>query len=138
MDISNMKEALEFEGWVERKGEKGDYDQKINVANYKDNDDKIAMQNTKGKFPLCYEFKANVKNGTAAMLDEVEEGDKVKIRFYLVGRSGISKSRGTYYCINDLAIAKKDGITVLERKPRVEDDNSEQSEEDTVADDCPF
>lgn len=137
MNISDMKEALEFEGWVEHKGEKGDYDQKINVANYKDGDDKIAMQNTKGKFPLCYEFKANVKNGTAAMLDEIEEGDKVKIRFYLVGRSGISKSRGTYYCINDLAIAKKDGIVVVERKPRVEN-NDEQSEEDIVADDCPF
>lgn len=137
MNISDMKEALEFEGWVEHKGEKGDYDQKINVANYKNGDEKTAMQNTKGKFPLCYEFKASVKNGTAAMLDEIDEGDKVKIRFYLVGRSGISKSRGTYYCINDLAIAKKNGIEVVERKPRVED-NAEQSEEDTVADDCPF
>lgn len=136
MNISDMKEALEFEGWVEHKGEKGDYDQRINVANYKDNDEKIAMQNAKGQFPLCYEFKASVKNGAADALDDIEEGDKVKIRFYLIGRSGISKSRGAYYCINELAIAKKDGISVVERKPRAE--SSEQSEEEIVVDDCPF
>lgn len=137
MNIGDMKEALEFEGWIEHKGEKGNYDQRVSVANYKDDDEKNAMQNEKGKFPLCYEFKAGIKNGVADLLDDLNEGDKIRVRFYVVGRSGISKSKGTYYCINELAIARKNGIEVLERKS-VSASDEQSPEEEQMDDDIPF
>jgi hypothetical protein len=140
MDISSMKEALEFEGWVEHKFDRGNYDQKITVANYDGDDQKNALASgqVKGKHPMCYEFKANVKSGVADLLDDIEVGDKVHVKFYAVGRSGISKSKGTYYCITEFALAKKDGIVVIARKPRTEETAEDNSNEEIVADDIPF
>lgn len=106
-------EAMKFVGWVEKILPAGDYDQKFVVTNYRNEDAKKLMKEQK-EFPNALMFAANVKNGSNSQLDDLHEGDKVEVKFFLAGRSGISK-KNTYYCVNNLNIAKKDGITIVER-----------------------
>lgn len=123
---------IEFEGWVEKKFDATQYDQSITVRNWKDEKDKDSLKERK-EYPACYKFLAQVKNGSNEQLNDVNEGDKVKIVAYLNGKSGVSKS-DKYYCINDLVIAKKDGIKILERAEK----KSESAKEEENPDDMPF
>lgn len=123
---------IEFEGWVEKKFEATKYDQTITVRNWKDDEDKDSLKERK-EYPACYKFLANVNNGSNEQLNDVNEGDKVKVVAYLNGKSGVSKS-DKYYCINDLVIAKKDGVKVLARAEK----ESEPAKEEENPDDMPF
>lgn len=119
---------IEFEGWVEKKFEASQYDQSITVRNWKDDEDKDSLKERK-EYPACYKFLANVKNGSSEQLNDVNEGDKVKVVAYLNGKSGLSKAN-KYYCINDLVIAKKDGIKILERAETKSEPATEEQPDD--------
>ena len=122
---------IEFEGWVEKKFEATQYEQSITVRNWKDDTDRETLKERK-EYPACYKFLAQVKNGSNEQLDNVHEGDKVKVVAYLNGKSGVSKAN-KYYCINDLVIAKKDGIKVLARAEKKTEPVKEE-----MPDDMPF
>lgn len=122
--MTEMK--MEFTGWVEKILPQGQYGQEFVVRDYKDEKDAP-------KYPTVLKFEA----GTAAIpqLQGVLEGDKVRVVFYLGGRSGIGKN-GCYYCFNRLRVAKDGGLVVLERTgvPPPQ----EIHKETTADDDIPF
>ena len=119
---------IEFEGWVEKKFEATQYDQSITVRNYKHEEDRETLKDKK-EYPACYKFLAQVKNGSNEQLNDVHEGDKVKVVASLNGKSGVSKS-DKYYCINELVIAKKDGIKVLARAEKKTEPAKEEEPDD--------
>lgn len=134
----NTKEPIEFTGWVEHISEPTKYEHRFTVANYKTDSEKEEMRLAK-QMPLCFEFNASMNNDAHTYLDLVEVGDKVKVRFYPYGKSGISKMKGTYYCINSFNIAKKDGIEVLQKVVRANPESSEPEQvEDIDTSDIPF
>ena len=101
-------ELMKFEGWVERILVGNEYQREIIVRDYESAD-------TKGKFSNEITFTASVKSGAAEQLNDVRLNDKVRIQFFVTGRCGVSKSSGREYNINNLVIAKKDGIVILQR-----------------------
>ena len=101
-------ELMKFEGWVEKVLAGNEYQQEIIVRDYESAD-------TKGKFSNEITFTASVKSGAAEQLKDVRPDDKVRIQFFVTGRCGISKSSGKEYHINNLVIAKKDGVVILQR-----------------------
>ena len=101
-------ELMKFEGWVEKVLAGNEYQQEIIVRDYESID-------TKGKFSNEITFTASVKRGAAEQLKDVRPDDKVRIQFFVTGRCGISKSSGKEYHINNLVIAKKDGVVILQR-----------------------
>lgn len=118
--MTEMK--MEFTGWVEKILPQGQYGQEFVVRDYKDEKDAP-------KYPTALKFEA----GTAAIpqLQGVLEGDKVRVLFYVCGRSGIGKNG--YYCINRLRIAKEGGLVVIERTgvpPPQEIPDSSSAEDD--------
>lgn len=100
-------ELMKFEGWVEKVLAGNEYQQDIIVRDY-ENADK------KEKFSNEITFTASVKNGAADQLKDVCLDDKVSIKFFVTGRCGISKA-GKEYHINNLMIAKKGGVVVIQR-----------------------
>lgn len=113
----------EFTGWVEKILPAGQYGQEFTVRDHKD-------ANDAPKFPTTLKFEA----GTASIpqLQGVLEGDKVRVVFYLSGKSG--EGRNGYYCINRLRIAKEGGLSVIERTgtPPPEDPQVEVKPEDEL------
>jgi len=128
-------EAMKFVGWIEKILPAGDYDQKFAVANYRNEEAKKLMKEQK-EFPNALMFTCSAKNGCNAQLDNLHEGDKVEVKFFLAGKSGISK-KDTYYCINNLNVAKKDGIIVIERVKVVDSGQPQPADPDDI-DDIPF
>lgn len=134
----NTKEPIEFTGWVEHISEPTKYEHRFTVANYKTDSEKEEMRLAK-QMPLCFEFSASMNNDAHTYLDLVEVGDKVKVRFYPYGKSGISKMKGTYYCINSFNVAKRDGVEVLEKVQKDYSQTSESEQAEVVdVDDIPF
>lgn len=132
--------AMEFEGWVENILPAGDYDQKFSVATYRDKEEKQRQWDAK-QFPNVMMFTANAKNGANGQLDDLRVGDKIRVKYYIVGRSGVSKSTGSYYCINSLSIPKANAITILQRAmTQTKIPNTRMPEYDNDADgfDIPF
>lgn len=128
-------ESTTFTGWVRHIFDATEYRQDIVVANYADERMKDAIKSEKKSFPRALRISANVKNGAYKQLEGLNEGDKVKVTFFLGGVEGISKSKNTYYAINELLLAKQDGIEVLER---AEVSHEDSSENDEIPDDIPF
>lgn len=127
---------MTFTGWIEKILPANDYEQKVVVTNYRNETAKKLMIEQK-EFPnsLCFSF--GVKNGANAQLDNVKEGDKVEVKFFLSGNSGISKTSGKYYAVNNLRCAKKDGITLIERAT-VSPDGQPRVVSDIDPEDIPF
>lgn len=111
--------AQSFTGWIEFIGEDGPYSREFVVANYPDDDSKARMLQAKSTYPIALTFKVISKNDEyLRMLDDLIKGDKVKVQYYINGKSGISKA-GKYYHINELLVSKKDGIVIVEKAQRV-------------------
>ncbi len=125
-------EKHEFEGWVRHIYDKTEYRQEFVVANYKSEQEKDDMRAAK-TVPVAFRFCASVKNGADSLVDQLAEGDRVKVLFYLYGVEGVSK-QGKYYAINELNIDKKCGVVVLEKAQRDE----QPTGTDDIPDDCPF
>lgn len=125
--------AQTFTGYVEHVFPPTQYDAEIAVRNYQDETCIEAMKKER-EFPVTLKFTASVKNGCAEQLEKIDVGDKVVVQFYIYGSSGTSKSTGNYYCINKLSIAKKDGITLIEKHSKKDSDDSTEP----VVDDIPF
>ena len=123
---------MTFTGWVDHIFEPTQYDMEFSVRNYEDETAREAMIRDKN-YPQTLKFTASVKSGAAKQLEGVGVGDRIVVRFFLYGSSGVSKSSGNYYCINKLNISKKDGITVLERHG-----NGSTPENEPVIDYVPF
>lgn len=110
-------QAQEFTGWVDHVFPAGQYGQEIAVRDHEGEADKP-------KYPITLRFNISSKCGT--MAQGLAEGDKIKVKFYLTGVSGIGKNG--YYAINKLNVAKDGGIVILETAERV------TKEEDVGAD----
>jgi hypothetical protein len=120
-------ESIEFTGWVDHIFPRGQYGQEFSVRDHKDDSDKT-------KYPTTLRF--NVSNKCGSMVDSLGKGDKVKVKFYLTGASGIGKNG--YYAINKLNVAKEGGITILE-KARILNDSAEVNNADEGGEeDLPF
>jgi hypothetical protein len=130
-----------FTGWIEFIGEDTPYSREFVVANYPDDDSKARMLQSKSTYPMSLTFKVTSKNDEyLRMLDDLIKGDKVKVQYYLNGKSGISKA-GKYYHLNELLISKKDGIVVVEKVPRVAKPTMQLPtipDPDDISDDIPF
>lgn len=130
-----------FTGWIEFIGEDGPYSREFAVANYPDDDSKARMLQAKSTYPMALTFKVTSKNDEyLALLDDLIKGDKVKVQYYINGKSGISKA-GKYYHINELLVSKKDGIVVVEKVPRVTKPTMQLPtipDPDDLSDDIPF
>ena len=124
-------QSMKFVGWVEKICDADQYNRDFVVRDYKDDNDP-----EKPKYPTALTFRAAVKSGASLQLDDVNEGDKVAVTFFLTGKSGISKA-GKYYHINALNIAKDKGVVVLERAAVAETPAEEQGA-DEPAEDLPF
>lgn len=124
-------EAMTFTGYVDHIFDTDEYEQRIAVRNYRDDTAMEAMRQTKD-YPRCLCFSASVKNGCVEQLKDLHKGDKIVVTFYLYGSSGVSKKTGNYWCINKLNIAKKAGIQILERAPRQEEPQGEESDPDDI------
>lgn len=114
-------DSIKFTGWVEQTFEPDQYSRDIVVSNYNGVAGKqTMMQDFKDKkskdYPISLRLKAGIKSGAASQLDGVCVGDKVSVSFCVSGKSGISKKTGSYYCINELNICKKDGLVVLDKQ----------------------
>lgn len=133
--------AQSFTGWIEFIGEDGPYSREFVVANYPDDDSKTHMLQAKSTYPMALTFKVTSKNDEyLRMLDELIKGDKVKVQYYINGKSGISKA-GKYYHINELLVSKKDGIVIVEKAQRVVAPTMPLPtipDPDEISDDVPF
>lgn len=133
--------AQSFTGWIEFIGEDGPYSREFVVANYSDEDSKARMLQSKSTYPMALTFKVTSKNDEyLRMLDDLIKGDKVKVQYYINGKSGISKA-GKYYHINELLVSKKDGIVIVEKAQRVVKPNMPLPvipDPDEISDDVPF
>lgn len=125
--------AQTFTGYVEHIFPPTKYEAEIAVRNYQDETCIEAMKREK-EYPMTLKFSASIKSGCAEQLEKIGVGDKVVVQFYLYGSSGNSKSTGNYYCINKLNIAKKEGITLIEKHSKTDSDNSSEP----IVDDIPF
>lgn len=121
----------EFTGWVEKILDPGQYGREFTVRDYKDDHDP-----NRPKYPNVLKFK--VGNKIMNMLDNIREGDKVRVRYFVFGRSGYGQ-RG-YYCIVNLNVAKDGGITLLEAAPRggEQEEEQEDPEESGAEENLPF
>jgi hypothetical protein len=119
-------ESIDFIGWIEHIFPKSQYGQEFSVRDHKDDSDKP-------KYPTTLRF--NVSNKCGAMADSLSKGDKVKVKFYLSGSSGIGKNG--YYSINKLNVAKDGGITILE-KAVILKDSAEVNDDINDNEDLPF
>lgn len=128
-------EQLEFVGYVRHIFDKGDYGHEFVVANYGSESEMEDMRYSKKEIPVALKFRANVKNGAAEQVKGISDGDKVKVRYFLCGREGTSRSTGKYYAITELNVAKKDGIEIIE-KAKVEE--PETVEPEVMPEDIPF
>lgn len=127
-----MIKSNEFTGWVEKIFDKTSYGREFTVREYKDDHDP-----NKPKFPNVLKFKCSSK--IMNMIDGIREGDKVRVKYFIFGRSGYGQ-RG-YYCIVNLNVAKEGGITMIEAVPRQEEQPSvdQEQEEPEIADEnLPF
>lgn len=133
--------AQSFTGWIEFIGEDGPYSREFVVANYPDEDSKARMLQAKSTYPMALTFKVTSKNDEyLRMLDDLIKGDKVKVQYYINGKSGISKA-GKYYHINELLVSKKDGIVIVEKAQRVVKPNMPLPvipDPDYISEDVPF
>lgn len=133
--------AQSFTGWIEFIGEDGPYSREFVVANYPDDDTKARMLQAKSTYPMALTFKVTSKNDeNLRLLDELIKGDKVKVQYYINGKSGISKA-GKYYHINELLVSKKDGIVIVEKAQRVVKPTMPLPvipDPDEISDDIPF
>lgn len=107
------QEAIEFTGYVTHIYEGDDFCERIVVSNYRNEDEKKNLP--KGEFPQDLEIRASRKNEASAQLDGIGDGDKITVKFYIVGKAGVSKRTGKYYSITELSLAKKDGVTMVEK-----------------------
>lgn len=130
-----MESAQSFTGWVRHIFDADQYSREFVVANYDSDITKENMRAEKKTFPKALRIKANIKNGAANQIDSISEGDKVVVEFYQGGVEGISKSTGKYYAINELNLAKQNGITILEKATQ---ENAEAKPEPDNDDDIPF
>lgn len=119
-------EAHEFTGWVDHIFPKGQYGQEIAVRDHEGEADKP-------KYPTTLRFNISTKCGT--MADGLGEGDKIKVKFYLTGVSGIGKNG--YYAINRLNVAKDGGIVILETAERVDEEPTDPADNEADSD-LPF
>lgn len=117
-------EALEFSGWVEHIYEPTDWGMEFTVRSYEN-------EMTAPKYPQCLKFTASKL--TMQQVLGLSEGDRVKIKYYVNGKSG--RSAKGYYCINRLNIAKDGGVTIVKRAPRLEEKDQQK---DVDLDDIPF
>ena len=124
-------DSMTFTGYVDHIFDADEYEQRIAVRNYRDATAMEAMKQEKD-YPRCLCFSASVKNGCSDQLKDLHEGDQIVVTFYLYGSSGVSKKTGNYWCINKLNIAKKTGIQILERAPRQEEQQGEESDPDDI------
>lgn len=125
-------QSNEFTGWVEKIFPPTDYGQEFTVRDYKDDHDP-----NKPKFPTVLKFKVGSK--IQNMLSSIVEGDKIRVKYFIFGKSGYGQ-RG-YYCIVNLNVAKDGGITMIEAAPRGgEQDESQEDPEESAGseDNLPF
>lgn len=106
-------EPIEFEGTVGHIYQGDDYGERFVVSNYRNDADKAKLP--KGTFPQSLELRINRKNNedNLSVFNGIREGDFVRVKFFLVGKSGVSKRTGKFYSITELALAKKDGIVLV-------------------------
>ena len=116
-------QSCEFTGWVEKIFDKTSYGREFTVRDYRDDSDP-----NKTKFPNVLKFKCS--NKIVNMIDGIREGDKIRVKYFIYGRSGYGQ-RG-YYCIVNLNVAKEGGITMIEavQRPTENAAQSESEEED--------
>lgn len=123
--MAEKMQSMKFVGWVEKILPADNYSREFVVRDYRDDNDP-----DKPKFPNAFTFKASVANGASLQLDDVEEGDKVAVTFFLTGRSGLARTSGKYYHINTLNIAKDKGVVVLEKVVKPESEQKQEEPED--------
>lgn len=123
-------QAYQFTGWIEKILPANDYRQEIVVRDYEN-------ESTKEKFSNTLTFSFGVKNGAVRQMDGIGEGDKVQIAYYVTGKAGVSKT-GKYYHINELNVAKMNGIRVLAKAHNAPDVEDPQIEDDGSVDALPF
>lgn len=128
-----MMQSNEFTGWVEKILDKTSYGREFTVRDYKDDHDP-----NKPRFPTVLKFKCS--NKIMNMIDGIREGDKIRVKYFVFGRSGYGQ-RG-YYCIVNLNVAKEGGITMIEAAPRSQEEcpnnDQEDIEEEVEGEDIPF
>lgn len=125
-----MIQSSEFTGWVEKIFDKTTYGREFTVRDYKDNEDP-----NKPKFPTVLKFKCTSK--IMNMIDGIREGDKVRVRYFVYGKSGYGQKG--YYCIVNLNVAKEGGITLIEAAPRNDEAVPNHEEEiEESSEDIPF
>lgn len=130
-----MIDPMKFTGWVEKILPATDFEQRFVVANYRNETAKQAMKQAH-EFPNALMFTLSVRNGANAQLDDISEGDKIEVKYFLAGKSGTSPRTGKYYCINNLNVAKTNGLTLIDRRER--DPKNQPSLMDAPDDDIPF
>jgi hypothetical protein len=121
---------MTFTGWVEHIFDKGQFGWDFAVT------DADPDNPEKSKWPTTLKFTTSTRTGTSALVENLDKGDKVTVAYYLVGKSGTSKKTGMYYCVNELCVARNNGIRMLQKSV-----DARASEGDAASDelnDLPF
>lgn len=121
---------MTFTGWVEHIFDPDDYRWEFSVTDC----DPENPGNV--KWPSTLKFTTSKKTGTSALVENIGIGDKITVAYYLVGKSGTSKKSGKYFCFNELAVARNNGIRMIEKKSVT--NNAEPPADDDGGEDLPF
>lgn len=121
---------MTFTGWVDHIFDRGKFGWDFSVTD-------VDPENPeKTKWPQTFKFTTSDKTGTSSLIDNLEKGDKITVAYYLVGKSGISKKTGMYYCVNELCVARNNGVRIIQKNSDVQEEAASDQTEDP--NDLPF